>query len=302
MSTTTETGAVCASCGDDKKKLKKCGACDLVRYCGVECQRNHRSEHKRVCKKRAAELKDEILFKQPESTDLGDCPICLLPIPIDNSPDRVSHAFATYRCCSKIVCNGCSHANLLRAEEAGLERTCPFCRHPRHKTEAEENLLKMKRVEANDPVALDEEGACHFNTGDHSTAIHYLEKAAGLGHIQSHYHLSCIYEEGTKKYMYHLEQAAIGGHPIARHNLGLFELEEKRNIYRAKKHWIIAAKLGCDLSIEKLKILYEHAKELGVVSKEEFAKALRAHYDAVEATKSPQRDAAEAARKAGRYW
>eukprot|EP00985_Skeletonema_marinoi_P030096 scaffold30504_cov80-Skeletonema_marinoi.AAC.1 len=73
----------CASCGIgqvDDIKLKKCTACYLVRYCSVKCQKEHRPQHKRACKKRAAELRDEILFKQPESSDLGDCPICFLPL------------------------------------------------------------------------------------------------------------------------------------------------------------------------------------------------------------------------------
>jgi hypothetical protein len=39
--------------------------------------------HKRACKKRAAGLRDEILFKQPESNHCGDCPICRLPQPLD---------------------------------------------------------------------------------------------------------------------------------------------------------------------------------------------------------------------------
>ena len=59
---------VCASCGIaeiDDVKLKECDDCDLARYCGDECQKNHETEHKEECKKRAAELRDELLFKQP---------------------------------------------------------------------------------------------------------------------------------------------------------------------------------------------------------------------------------------------
>jgi len=59
----------CAACGiaaNDDVKLKKCAACELVRYCGVECQREHRPQHKRACKKRVAELREEILFRQRE--------------------------------------------------------------------------------------------------------------------------------------------------------------------------------------------------------------------------------------------
>ncbi len=52
---------------------------------------------------------------------------------------------------------------------------------------------------------------------------------------------------------------------------------------------IIAAKLGLDDSI---KTLMENFKG-GFVQKDELAAALRAHKGAVDATKSPQREAAE---------
>lgn len=50
---------MCASCGKTELfgvKLKFCTACHLVKYCGVECQRKHRKEHKKACRERAAEL------------------------------------------------------------------------------------------------------------------------------------------------------------------------------------------------------------------------------------------------------
>ena len=51
----------------------------------------------------------------------------------------------------------------------------------------------------------------------------------------------------------------------------------------------IAANLGDDASIDKLRMLYT----AGILSKENFAAALRAHQAAVDETKSPQREAAE---------
>ena len=61
----------CASCGVveiDDIKLVPCDDCDLVKYCSDECRNNHKSEHKEACKKRAAELREELLFKQPEDS------------------------------------------------------------------------------------------------------------------------------------------------------------------------------------------------------------------------------------------
>ena len=39
----------CANCGKaevDEIKLKFCTACKLVKYCSVDCQKNHQSKHK----------------------------------------------------------------------------------------------------------------------------------------------------------------------------------------------------------------------------------------------------------------
>ena len=79
MSGTASDMSLCASFSTaevDDMKLKDYDDCNLVRYCGDECQQNHKSEHEEDCTERATELRDEILFKQPESSSYGDCPIC----------------------------------------------------------------------------------------------------------------------------------------------------------------------------------------------------------------------------------
>ena len=68
--------STCANCGKGEEAagdLKACTACKLVKYCNRDCQVAHRKQHKRECKKRAAELHDEQLFKQPPPPE--DCPI-----------------------------------------------------------------------------------------------------------------------------------------------------------------------------------------------------------------------------------
>ena len=55
------------------------------------------------------------------------------------------------------------------------------------------------------------------------------------------------------------------------------------------KHWIIAANLGDDEALGTLRGCYD----VGFVSKEDFSATLRAHKAALDATKSPQREAAE---------
>ena len=151
----------------------------------------------------------------------------------------------------------------------------------------------MKRAEANDPFANFQIAIRRQDKGNYEEAFNYYTKAAELGDVRSHHQLSTMYREGKvekdeKKEVYHLERAAIGGHPGARHNLGCKEAENG-NYERAMRHLIIAASLGHEPSIEMLKANYTK----GNVSKADFAAALRAHQAAIDATKSPQREAAE---------
>ena len=282
----------CASCGIaeiDDIKLKECTAGDLVRYCSDECQIKHKSEHKETYKKRAAELHDELLFKQPESTHLGDCPICMLPMPLDLTKSIINY------CCSKMICHGCEYANQVREEKEDLEHKCPFCRKATPETKKDCDKLRVNRIKANDPVAMSEEGVMQYNKCDYKSAFEYWTKAAELGDVDAHYRLSHMYHEGEGvqkdrgKEIHHLEKAGIGGHAQARDFLGVNEWDNNDNAERAVRHWIIAAAQGDDHSIELLKDVFE----MGLVEKEDLDTALRAHQTAVDATKSPQREEAE---------
>ena len=289
----------CASCGiagGGDVKLKDCSACKLVKYCGIECQRRHRKKHKKECKKRAAELRDELLFKQPEGSYRGDCPICCVPMPTD--PQK--HLFMV--CCSKTICLGCDYANLMREFELRLQPKCPFCRHPLATSDEEAERNLMKRVEANDPAAIGQMGFYRYNAGNHSGAVECYTNAAEFGSVEAHYNLSIMYvrgegvEKDEKKELYHLEEAAIGGHPDARNKLAALEWRRKKSD-RAIKHFVIAANQGHDEALEALKIAYRD----GLVSKDDLASALRAHQAAVDAARSPQREEAEEIRKREGY-
>ena len=286
--------AVCASCGIaeiDEIKLKKCAACKSVQYCSDECEADHRQHHEGACEKRAAELRDEILFKQPESCYLGDCPICFLPLP--HAPKKT----LLWTCCSKKICKGCLYAHYLRN---GLKLTCPFCRHPVPKSEAEVDFNLMLRIDKNDPVAMRQMGAKRYKEGDYSIAFEYFTKSAKFGDVSSHYKLAGMYYKGggvekdEKKEIHHWEEAAISGHPGARHNLGVIEMKNGRP-ERAVKHFIIAANLGNDRS---MKALWECYAE-GYISKDDLTVTLRTHRAAINETKSSQREAAEEAEKRG---
>ncbi len=153
----------------------------------------------------------------------------------------------------------------------------------------------MERIKKNCPAAMTEMGfKLWSNEGDYETAFKYYAKAAESGDANAHYNLSCMYHNGEcvekdeKKKIHHLEEAAIGGHAWARHNLGNAESRNGR-FERARKHYIIAANLGYHDSLSNLKILYtkDHA------SKEDYADALRAYQAAKDMAKSEDRETAE---------
>ena len=292
---TKSADEVCASCGTagvDNVKLKKC-ACNLVKYCSVECQKNDRSRHKKECKKRLAEMHDKKLFKQPDSTHMGECPLCCLPLSIGPGKSTMMS------CCCKVICNGCFYTNKKRELEQGLEHRCAFCRELLIKSDEEYDKDIMKRIKKNDPVAMAQMGKKLHRKGDYGKAFEYFAKAAELGDVEAHLILGDLYKRGLsvekdeKKAVYHWEQAAIGGHPNARGFLALHE-EENNRPDRAAKHYIIAANLGSDRALRAIKDFFVQ----GVISKEDYAAALRGHQAAVDATKSAEREAEELYSKA----
>ena len=282
---------VCASCGKaavDNLKLKMCTACKLVKYCSVDCQKNHRKLHKKACRKRAAEIRDDQLFTQPDGSYHGECPICSLPLPLDRSRSHMN------TCCCKLICRGCCYANQKREIEQGLDQRCPYCREPLPDTREEIERNLMKRMKANDPEAISYVAKKRHREGNYEGALEYFTKAATLGDMDAHCNLSVLYREGEgvekdeKKEVYHLEEAAIGGHPDARFNLGCHEVMNGR-FERAVKHFIIAANLGNDDALERVKEGFAG----GFVKKQDYETALRGHQAAVDATKSEQREEAE---------
>ena len=264
----------CASCGvkesdGDAVKLKKCGACHLVQYCSVKCQKEHRPKHRDECKIRADELRDEILFRQPRGSCFDDCPICFLPLSHDESKSTAMI------CCGKLICNGCSYTNLKQQIEAKLQPKCPFCRKPSAGSQTEALEVLKERAETECPLAMYGKGNEIYNRHDYSGALSYMSKAAMLGHMGAKFTLGVMYEMGNgveknkSKALHFYEEVAIGGHPRARTKLGYFEWNDGR-YERAIKHWTISAKLGYDDALELIKTCYRD----GYVSKDEFAAAL----------------------------
>ena len=275
----------CADCGQEGGGLKACNACKLVKYCNASCQRAHWSKHKQECKKRAAEIHDEALFKQPPPRE--ECDICMLPLPLEIA----EQIYQT--CCGKILCNGCIHA----ANTADNRRLCPFCRTPQA-TSDEEMIKRMKeRAEGGDAEAINMLG-CYYRVGrygfpqDHDKAI----GAGELGCVMSYGNVADAYYNGRgverdmKKAIHYYELAAMGGDIAARYNLGAFEANAG-NFEKAIKHFMISAGAGYDDSLKEIQKCFRN----GYATKDDFEKALRAHKKASDEMKSDQREAAAAA-------
>ena len=298
MSCVLPADDVCANCGsngdEDTVKLKNCTACLLVKYCSVKCQKAHRKQHKKACKKRAAELKDERLYGRGHERQEGDfCTICTLPIPIP----LVEHA-SFMVCCMETVCHGCDYA----CQKRGMI-DCPFCRSPRpgdHAQDAPALSLLQKRVAAKDSKAIEILGTKYYfgKMGlkkKTSRAIKLWEEAAELGSIEAHFKLAnrYLYGQGVTqdqaKAVDHFEKAAMKGHVQSRCNLGDIEFRNG-NADRAIRHLLIAVKMGDKIALNNVKEMFA----AGVASKEQYAEALKGYQDAVEEMKSPDRDEAQA--------
>ncbi|EJK44625.1 hypothetical protein THAOC_36821, partial [Thalassiosira oceanica] len=293
---TDDGDEACANCGkhgNDTIKLKKCTACRLVKYCGVDCQRAHRKQHKKACKQRAAELKDEELYSQGHERLEGDfCPICTLPVHI---PIHEHSGFNT--CCMKQICHGCN----LAAQKRGMN-DCAFCRTPLPKNDADGMAMVQSRVLKKDPAAILFLGEKYFlgELGlqkDMRRAVDLFAEAAKLGSVGALYHLGIAYyhgegvQEDKAKGVQFFTKAAMQGHVGSRHNLGCLE-GQKGNHDRAVRHFLISAKMGDGESVETIKQMFID----GEATKEQYAKALKGYHNTMEETKSHEREEAKSLR------
>ncbi|EJK60941.1 hypothetical protein THAOC_18637, partial [Thalassiosira oceanica] len=259
--TAANTEEVCANCGkegSDEVKLKNCTACFLVKYCGVDCQKIHRKQHKKACKERAAELKDEKLYSHGHERAEGDfCPLCLLAIPF---PLKVHSSYNA--CCTKTICKGC----YLATERRALSDICSFCRTPISKTSEEALGRIQKRVAAKDPEAISELGVVHFYGAlglekDATRAFNLWSEAAELGSITALFKISMAYYRGEgvaqdkAKAIRCWESAAMRGCAESRTMLGCVELENW-NFDRAVRHFMISAKMGFKKALDGIKEIF----------------------------------------------
>ena len=274
--------------------MKLCAACSESLPNEKFSKKQWQLKQRRRCKEciagnREVNLEAHDLFKQPPAK--GECPICFLQLP------TVDEQIAYYECCGKNLCVGCVHADITENNR----RLCPFCRTSHSTSDGEFIERIKKRVEAGDAEAIYILG-WHYRDGlsglqqDRKKAFQFFIRAGELGDKNAHLSIAVAYENGQgverdiKKAKHYWELAAMGGDVFARHKLGIKE-ENRGNLNKAMKHYMIAAVAGYDSSLKKIREGYMN----GHATKVDFERALRAHKIAKDERKSDQREAAAAA-------
>ena len=281
--------STCASCGKEgnSDNMNTCNKCKMVKYCNAACKKKHRKKHKKACEKRVAELHEEQLFK--EHSPKEECPLCFLPLPLEI--DQVT--FET--CCGKFICNGCLYATVMSESDGGVD-LCAFCRMPNASSD-EELVKRIKNL-------MDKGNAKAFNhlAGYYARGINGMPqdweksnelniKAGELGCSDAYCNLGMAYIHGhgvevdKEKATYYFELAAMRGNVEARGILGYMEYRAG-NAERAVKHWILAAKAGHELCLDKVKKGYMN----GLVTKDDYANIVRSYHDRQKEMKSDARE------------
>ncbi|EJK72892.1 hypothetical protein THAOC_05531 [Thalassiosira oceanica] len=238
-----------------------------------------------------AVTEEELMGSGHELPEGHTCPLCCLPIELP----LPKHSFLK-TCCMKTLCRGC----LLASCQHGMLETCPFCRTSFQNMDAAALPLVQKRVDAKDPVATEYLAQAYYNGSyglqqDTSLAIELWTEAARLGDLDAHCMLGYRYYKGERvkqdvaRGIRNWQQAAIQGHPESRHALGIHEYSNG-NHELAVQHWMISAKMGLELSLNEIKLMFMK----GYATEAQYAEALRGYQTALEEARSPQREEAKA--------
>ena len=228
-------------------------------------------------------VEDDFLTKAA----LEDCPVCLVPLPLDG------YDTVYWPCCGKRLCCACVNETRRATRVTNRKRvnnllppftidTCAFCRTVSYKDNAELIQRFETRIEKGDGRAA-YNLAGRYRHGDNNfprdekKALQLYHRAADLGCISASGHLGFLYafgEEGVERDTFtgrkFLETAVKEGSVDALYYLGCLEQGEGK-MELALKCWRLAASAGDEGSMKNL----QKAFSMKLLSKDVVEEALR---------------------------
>ena len=166
------------------------------------------------------------------------CPICLEEWDVNGEPNFLS-------CCARIICMSCT-------EKTGS--SCPLCRTPRIKSDAQ-TLAELRRHVENDiPEAIHTLGEAYYRGSlglkrSAKKAFKIFQRSVELGDVRSMDTLARMYAVGdgvkcnTRKAVQLFRTASDGGFPPAQHNFAV-HLAKDGNFTEAGRYYKLAAEQG----------------------------------------------------------
>lgn len=304
------TETTCAECRADRDGLRRC--CGSTYYCNVQCQKAHRKVHKRQCEKKplksSGSKKDESAatssggdefdsFADESDIDIdafefpprSECPICMLPLPLDKQ--HRTHML----CCGKRLCRACiEEAFRTAANFGGDAGNCAFCRQMPPKTEEEEfQSLRALIGRGDGEAAVNLAWKYLHGLGvaqDKRRAVELYHQATRAGSAKAAAWLADRYLNGNivgtdrdkAKRLY--ARAARLGNFSALYNLGAIRLMDGNAGFM--RYFLVSASAGCQEALDAVKAGYK----ANTITRDEFEKALRSFQAANDELRSENRD------------
>jgi len=244
------------------------------------------------------ETKDIDLFAPINIEEREECPICLIPFPIENNE------IIFKICCGKNICIGCVEKHVSTEIHNGVpieDYKCAFCCQLTLSGPPRVKALK-KLMKRNYPDAFIEMGVIYERgkygvLQSNTKALEMLIRAAELGYVDAfrkigyNYMNGNLVEQDKSKAVEFYEVSAKKGSVKAHKNLALTHMTNE-NADECIQHLVVAASAGDQLSMDSLMEFYKDNS----LSKEDLAQTLRAYQASSNEMKSKDRDDARRTR------
>ena len=229
-----------------------------------------------------------------------ECPICLLPLPVDD--DGIIYR----QCCDSLLCKGCMHDHILSLLKEGMDEekvkkavsTCALCRQDPREDAVDMFALQKKLAKAGKLEAMYELAMTYINGEngvdlDWDEGLKWMQRAAIEGFGKASHFLGNCYRCGQNNIerninlaIEYYKQAGDNG-SVQSYACAGEALFQKGEIEYAMLYYRKAAM--CGLSNEDLFTQLRDGFGEGYITKDEYAYTLREHQKASNEMKSESR-------------